>query len=116
MARDRLPNQSEQSSSRRYWCKVFKTRHDIVGAFCDEEILGRTLEDDRFRVKVSSGFYGGVLVGERVALKVMEKISIGNLMGKNIVEAAIEAGFITRENLIFIDGIPHAQFARLNQG
>jgi len=73
------------------------------------------LEDEKFKLKVNESFYGGMLVEEKVALRVMGKMTIGNLIGEQIVEAALEGGFITAENLIFIDGIPHAQFAKLNQ-
>jgi hypothetical protein len=82
---------------------------------CDEDVLGRILEDERFKVTVNRSFYGGLLIGEMVALKIMKKVSIGNLMGANIVDVAVRGGFITRENLIFIDGVPHAQFIKLNQ-
>lgn len=116
MARDQPQSRSDGPAARRYWCKVFQTKHDLVGAFCDEDIIGETIEDGKLKVKVSRDFYGGALIDERVALRVMEKVTIGNLMGEQIVEAAMEAGFITGENLIFIGGIPHAQFIRLSQG
>jgi hypothetical protein len=34
-------------------------------------------------------------------------------MGKNIVELASKNGFIVKENVILIDGVPHAQFVKL---
>lgn len=85
----------------------------MVGAICDKELLGRKLEDDRFSLKVNEHFYGGVIIDEKTAIKIMTKVSIGNVIGTDIVEIAIKNGFITEENLILIDGIPHAQFVKL---
>ena len=96
-----------------YWCKVFKTRHDVVIAICDENLLGKKIEDEKISLKVNEEFYGGIMVDSEVILKLMKDATIGNLMGPDIVEFAGKNGFITKENIILIDGIPHAQFAKI---
>ncbi|MBI4154154.1 DUF424 family protein, partial [Candidatus Woesearchaeota archaeon] len=42
-----------------YWCKVFRTKHDVVVAICDEKILGKKLKDEKNSVEVNKEFYGG---------------------------------------------------------
>ena len=84
----------------------------MIGAFCDEDLLEKELEDERFKIKVSRNFYGGMLVSEKVATRMMKRLTIGNLIGKNTVDAAVRSGFITEENIIQIDGVPHAQFVK----
>lgn len=106
----RQPNQSDE---KRYWCKIFQTKHDFVGAICDLDLLGKTLSEGDLKVKVSEHFYGGVQIGDRAALKIMGRVTIGNLFGREIVALALKGGFITEENLIFIDGVPHAQFIKV---
>jgi hypothetical protein len=96
-----------------FWCKVFKTKFEVVLALCDEKILGKVIKKKNFEIKISEKFYGGELVNAEDALKLMEKATIGNLMGKEAVELAIKHGFITKENVILINGIPHAQFVKL---
>jgi hypothetical protein len=92
---------------------VFQTKHDLVGAICDEDLLGKELEDKKVKIKVSKHFYGGVLVSEKVAVRIMGKVTIGNIIGKEVVDAAVRGGFITEENIILIDGVPHAQFVKI---
>ena len=94
---------------------MFQTSYDLVGAICDEELLDRELYDEKLGVKVriSRDFYGGVLIDARVAVKMMGKVSIGNIIGKEIVGLALRGGFITEENTILIDGVPHAQFIKV---
>lgn len=96
-----------------FWSKVFKTEREILAAICDEELLGKTLTHGKISVKISKDFYGGSLVDETEAKEMMKKATSGNLFGKNIVNLAEKAGFIMKKSVIFIDGIPHAQFVRI---
>ncbi len=95
-----------------FWSKVFQTKYDLVVAICDEELIDKEI-DKKLKIKVSKNFYGGKLVDEELALKLMKKATIGNLIGKKIVELAEKNGFITRENIILINGISHAQFVKI---
>jgi len=105
--------QEPTSEKYKFWGKVFPVKYDIVVAICDEELLGKRIRTKKFDVKVSEKFYGGELIDESIALKLMKKATIGNLMGKRIVKLAEEHGFIARENIILINGIPHAQFVKI---
>ncbi|MBI2084588.1 MAG: DUF424 family protein [Candidatus Aenigmarchaeota archaeon] len=98
-----------------YWTNLFTTRTEIIVAICDEDLLDRSIEFKKrgVSVKVSRHFYGGRLVDERAALKLLKSATIGNLIGKGVVALARKNGFITKENIINIDGTPHAQFAKL---
>jgi hypothetical protein len=98
-----------------FWCKIFPSKQEIVVAICDEELLGKKIfmKERGLKIEVSKNFYGEKLIDERIAVRVMEKATIGNLMGERIVELASKNGFIIKKNVIFIDGIPHAQFVKI---
>jgi hypothetical protein len=96
-----------------FWVKIYQTRYEIVVAACDEKLIDKVLKLEDLKVKVSKNFYGGNLVDETTAVKVMKRATIGNLIGKDIVKIAEENGFISKENIILIDGIPHAQFVKI---
>ena len=96
-----------------FWAKVYGTRYEIVVALCDEGILEKELMWKELKIKVSKNFYGDRQVDEKLALRLMKSATIGNLFGKEIVALAKKNGFITKENIIIIDGIPHAQFVKL---
>ncbi|MBU5537542.1 MAG: DUF424 family protein [Candidatus Aenigmatarchaeota archaeon] len=100
-----------------YWTKIFTTKTEIVVALCDEDILEKVLDFKKknVKIKVSKHFYGERLVDESTVLKLMDKATIGNLIGRNIVQLAEKHGFISKENVINIDGIPHAQFVKLEE-
>ena len=108
---------TEQSDDAMYWTKVFATRTEIVVALCDEELLDKVMEFKKTgaKIKVSKYFYGEHLIDEKDVLKLMSRATIGNLMGKNVINLAERHGFISKENIINIDGIPHAQFVKLEE-
>ena len=96
-----------------FWSKVFATKFDLVVAICDEKLLEKEIKKNKLKIKISKNFYGEKLVDEKLAVKLMEKATIGNLIGKDIVNLAEKNGFIVKENIILINGIPHAQFVKI---
>jgi hypothetical protein len=97
----------------RFWSKIFRTKYEIVVAICDEELIEKRLKSKKFEVKISKNFYGERLIDENEAVRIMNIATIGNLFGKNIVKLAEKYGFISKENVIFIKRIPHAQFVKI---
>lgn len=96
-----------------FWCKIFSTKHDLVVAICDEDLIDKEIVSKELKIKVSKNFYGDRLVEERIVLRLMKKATICNIIGKKIVELAEKNKFIVKENVIFINDIPHAQFVKI---
>ena len=96
-----------------YWGKTHSTQGDLVVAICDDNLIDKEIVDKEIKIKVSRDFYGGMYITEGIALKLLNKATIGNLIGEKIVDMAEKNGFITKENIIFINGIPHAQFVKI---
>jgi hypothetical protein len=97
--------------------KVFlrSVRHgrDTLVAICDYELLGKTLEGGRVPFKVSEAFYKGVEGNIEEAIEAMNQATICNIVGKNIVEAAIDSKLVNENAITFLGDIPHAQIIRL---
>ena len=96
-----------------FWAKVFQTKNDLLLAVCDEDLIEKELSLKNYKIKVSRNFYGGKLVSEKIALILMKKATIGNLIGKETIKIAVENGFIAHENIILINGTPHAQYVKI---
>jgi hypothetical protein len=99
-----------------FWGKVFGVKHDIVLAICDQDLIEKRITDKekKIDVKVTKHFYGEKIIeDEATAVRMMRCATIGNLIGKRIIALAESHGFITKENIISIGGIPHAQFVKL---
>ncbi len=105
--------QEAQLDEKKFWCKVFQTKFDILVAICDKEILGKKMKFKELKIKIDENFYKGVEINEKVALNLIKKATIVNLFGKNIVNLALGKGFVKKDNIIKIEGYPHAQIIKL---
>lgn len=85
---------------------------NMVVAVCDEEILGQTLQGGRVPFKVSESFYKGTLGDVDEAITAMKHGTICNLVGKTIVEAAIDCKMVHERAIIYFGDIPHAQIIK----
>ncbi len=95
------------------YVKTVRQGRDTLVAVCDADILGKTLEGGRVPFNVSERFYGGTLCELAEAIEAMGKASIVNMVGKRIVEAAIEYNIVQEAGIIYLGDVPHAQIVRL---
>jgi len=98
----------------KFWVKVQRTEGSngeevLVGA-CDEELLGKEIE----HLKISESFFKGELVSEEEAIKKIEKATIANLVGTNIIYSALKHNLVSNDSVKNIAGVPHAQIVLLN--
>ena len=95
------------------YVKSVRRGRDTVVAVCDADILGKTLEGGKVPFTVSEGFYKGALGEVEEALDAMKQATICNLVGKHIVEAAIERRMVHERAIIYFGDVPHAQIVKL---
>lgn len=82
-------------------------------AACDAELLGKTLREGKIVFHINEKFYKGVKTTVEEVVELMKQCTIVNLVGKNVVEKAIEAGLVHPEAVLLIEGVPHAQIVRI---
>jgi hypothetical protein len=95
------------------YMKIRKIGNNVLLSICDAEILGKTLREGKIVFHVTEEFYKGVEVELEEAIAMIENSTIVNMIGKNIVEKAVEKGYVHPEAILNIEGIPHAQIVKL---
>ena len=91
--------------------KNYRQGREKVLAACDEDVLGRQLSEGKLRLHVSPDFYDGFPADEEEFEAHLRTCTIANLVGERVVDLAIRLGFVAKENVIRIEGVPHAQWA-----
>jgi len=94
-----------------FCCKIHSVKEQLVVAICDEYLLGKEIGKE-LKIVINEDFYGKEKIDDIRAIGLMKKATVCNLLGKKIIELALEKRFITKENIMFIDEIPHTQFIR----
>ncbi|RLE62428.1 MAG: DUF424 domain-containing protein, partial [Thermoprotei archaeon] len=80
-----------------------------IVAICDEDLLGKVLEEKGVRFEVKEDFYRGELVDVERALELVETGTIVNLVGETIVSALAERNDVVKLAVVEIAGVPHVQ-------
>ncbi|MFQ5887210.1 MAG: DUF424 domain-containing protein [Candidatus Hydrothermarchaeales archaeon] len=97
----------------KFFAKVYHCQDEVILAACDKDVYGKTFENEVMHLEVNSAFYGEELVDYDDITLLLNSSTIANLVGAKIVKHAIEVGLVDPENIIEIEGVPHAQIARM---
>jgi len=92
---------------------IKKIGNNVLLAICDTEILGKTLREGKIVFNVKEEFYKGAKVSTEEAVALIANSTIVNMIGKNIVQKAIEKGYVHPEAVLNIEGVPHAQIVKI---
>jgi hypothetical protein len=91
--------------------KIHKSYRDVV-AICDSDLIGKRFEEGKFQLDVKESFYKGDEVSEERAIFLLKKISredaTFNIVGKDSVKAAIQAGIIEENAVGEVQGVKFA--------
>jgi len=90
-----------------------KIGNNVLLAICDTEILGKTLREGKIVFHVKEEFYKGAIVTIEEAVALITNSTIVNMVGRNIVQKAIEEGYVHPEAVLNIEGVPHAQIVKI---
>lgn len=89
-----------------------QTERGLLVAACDDGLIGETFENGDVTVTVNEAFYGGDEVTPEAVVESLAQASVANLIGTEVVELAIEAGYVDEGNVLDLGGALHAQFLR----
>lgn len=90
-----------------------KIGNTVLLAICDCEVLGRTLREGKIVFCIKEEFYRGAKVSLNEAMDMIENSTIVNMVGKNVVQKAVERGYVHPEAILNIEGVPHAQIVKI---
>ena len=88
---------------------MHETKDYSLLACCDKELIGKTLKEKDIEISVNKRFYKEKEVNEIELKKLLKKANNINLLGKKCVKVALTEGFINKNNIIKISGVPHVQ-------
>lgn len=91
------------------WVKLHKSSRTVV-AICDENLLGKKFTEGIKQLDVAESFYKGEKHTKLEVLSIMKyefkSSSTFNIVGKESIETAIEAGIIEKDEFSKVKNIP----------
>jgi len=73
---------------------------------CDSELIGRTLVEGKLKMHISKDFFGGELVGEEEATKIIKESAMISLAGERSVNIALANRLGSARAVREIEGVP----------
>jgi hypothetical protein len=110
---------NDQKSGRvetpKVYVKIHRFNGEVLVAVCDEDVLGVLISDPvrKTRLYIDPVFYKGDLVSIDRALEVLKTSTQANLVGSNIVDAAIRAGLVDPGAVLSVGNVKIAIYVRL---
>ena len=91
------------------YLKIHKSYRNVV-AICDADLIGKIFEEGKKQLDCRENFYKDKKVTKEEAVKILQKLSnedsTFNIIGQKSIEAAIEAGIITKNDFATVNNIP----------
>lgn len=91
--------------------KIHKSYRHVV-AICDSNLISKKFEEGKRQLHIKESFFKGQEANEEEAIRIMRlhalEDSTFNIVGQESIDAAIKAGIITKEYVIYLQGIPFA--------
>ncbi len=93
--------------------RIHRRQGEHLVAACDGGLEDRVLRDGKIKMTVHRSFYCAEEVDEDTLRNRLEMATVANLVGERCVAVAVDMGLVDKECVLMIDGVPHAQMARL---
>lgn len=94
--------------------KVWRIRKgEVMVALCDSSMIGKRVCEGKLVLDASEDFYGGDLVTPEAAVDMLAMATVVNLVGEEAVRCGMEAGLIHKDAVMYVSGVPHAQFVQI---
>ncbi len=84
----------------------------VIVAVADKELIGKTFYEDIRQIEVRENFFKGEEKTKAEVIEILQDMNkedaTFNIVGERSVQAAVEAGVISKHGIIRIDNIPIA--------
>lgn len=91
------------------YIKVHKSGEKEILAVCDEDLIGKKLEQGDICLDILETFYKGEKVEQKQLESILENYDNINIVGPKSIKIALDINIIKEESIIRIQGVPHAQ-------
>lgn len=97
------------TEARIFRMRIHRQGRERLVAVCDATLVGREFREGNMRLQIHEAFYGTDGADALEVLRELAGCTIANLVGVDVITLAIRHGFVHPDNVLDIDGVPHAQ-------
>lgn len=98
-----------EHGARPFRMRIHRQGREVLVAVSDAGLVGREFREGNMRLFIHESFYGTEGADAPEVVRELAACTIANLVGVDVVTLAIRHGFVHPDNVLDIDGVPHAQ-------
>ena len=89
-----------------YSTKIISASGNLMLNICDPELVGKTLNNGKTKIKINPNYYAERNVDEHEAKTLLEKCTSINMVGEKTISLATSLGIGSEKSIKLIEGIP----------
>jgi len=86
--------------------KVISASGNLMLNICDPELVNKTVQDGKTKIKINSNYYAEQDVDEHEAKILLEKCNSINMVGQKTISLATGLGIGSKKSIRHVGGIP----------
>ena len=86
--------------------KVISASGNLMLNICDPELVDKTLQDGKTKIRINPNYYAERDVDEHEAKNLLEKCNSINMVGEKTISLATSLGIGSEKSIRVIEGIP----------
>jgi uncharacterized protein len=97
-------NEIEQENN--YALRKIRYQETQIANICDLNLIGKEINQGDFTINISKDYFYSEEITNDDAIKILNSSSIINLVGKNIVDLALNLNLAKKNSVKTIEGVP----------
>ena len=89
-----------------FFARVTSYQKNTMLNICDAEFIGKTISEGELNMNISKGYYGDKSVDQEEAKTLLQKASIINMVGNEIISMSVSLGIGSKNGIKLISGVP----------
>ena len=89
-----------------YSTKVISASGNLMLNICDPELIDKTFQEGKTKIKINPNYYAERNVDEHEAKTLLEKCTSINMVGEKTISLATSLGIGSEKSIKLIEGIP----------
>lgn len=109
MEENKPRTEEQQMNEQQLYLKSHRSGREVLIAVCDCDLMGKKFVEGNLHVEILPDFFGEEKATAQDVEQALARATMANLVGEMAVGHAVRLGYVARENVLIINGVPCAQ-------
>ncbi len=89
-----------------FFARMTNYQNNTMLNICDAEFIGKTITEGELNMNITKNYYGDKPIDQEEAKILLQKASIINMVGNEIISMSVDLGIGSKNGIKLISGVP----------